>query len=126
MYYQASHTLVNSMSEATFLSQETVVKEFTFNVPDSAFAAWIAFAHQNSGKPYGVKEILGLAVVELAMAFGIKVNNPFKDAGATWICNQLITSGLETCDNVQPPMPLNDMDPKDTFQLVSSLPADLS
>ena len=28
-YFQASHTLVNYMSEATFLAQETVVKEFT-------------------------------------------------------------------------------------------------
>jgi len=126
MYYQASHTLVNSMSEEVFLAQETVIKEFTFGVSDAAFKAWRIFGDQNAGKPYGVKEIFGLAVVELAAMVGIKMHNPFKEAGATWICDQLIAAGLQQCNNVELPMPLDDMRPQDVYDLVASLPSNLS
>jgi hypothetical protein len=126
MYYQASHTLVNSMSAPVFLGQETVVEEFTFNVSDASFLACMQFAANQAGKPYGVKEIFGLAMVELAMAVNVRMHNPFKDAGETWICDQLLAALLETCENVRLPMPLDDMIPKDMFNLVSTLPSTLS
>jgi hypothetical protein len=126
MYYQASHTLVNTMSETVFLAQETVVQEFTFNVSDASFKACLQFAANQAGKPYGTMEICGLALCELALLVNIKINNPFKDAGTTWICDQLIAALLNTCENVKLPIPLNDMMPKDVHALVSSLPTDLS
>jgi hypothetical protein len=126
MYYQASHTLVNSMSAAVFLAQETVVQEFTFNVSDASFKQCLQFAANQAGKPYGTKEIIGLAYCELALIVDQKVNNPFKEAGETWICDQLIAALLETCENVVLPMPLDNMIPKDMFALVSTLPATLS
>ena len=49
-----------------------------------------------------------------------------KEAGETWVCNQLIAELLVTCENVKLPMPLDDMDPKDMFALVSTLPQTLS
>jgi hypothetical protein len=126
MIYQASHTLVNSMSEAVFLAQETVVQEFTFNVSDASFLACMQFAANQAGKPYGILEICGLALVNAAMVLNIKMQNPIKDAGTTWICDQLIAALLETCENVTLPIPLNDMMPKDMYSLVSALPATLS
>src|SRR5271156_4539134 len=60
MYYQASHTLVNCMSESVFLAQETPIYEFTFNVSDASFLKCMQFAANQSGKPYGVLEICGL------------------------------------------------------------------
>lgn len=126
MIYQASHTLVNSMSEAVFLAQETVVQEFTFNVSDASFKACMLYAANQAGKPYGVKEICGLALCEIALAVNIKMDNPIKDAGTTWICDQLIASLLQTCEDVTLPMPLNDMLPKNVFAMVSALPETLS
>lgn len=126
MYYQASHTLVNSMSETVFLAQETVVQEFTFNVSDASFLACMIFAANQAGKPYGTMEILGIAISEIAMIANVKIDNPFKDAGTTWICDQLIAELLATCENVKLPMPLDDMIPKDMFNLVSTLPTTLS
>jgi hypothetical protein len=126
VYFQASHTLVNYMGEVTFLSQETVVNEFTFQISDAAFLEMQQFAIDNAGKPYGILEICGLGLVELASAFGIKINNPFKDAGQTWVCDQLVASLLSTCTSIVLPMPLNNMTPKDVFNLVSTLPATLS
>jgi hypothetical protein len=126
MYYQASHTLVNSMSESVFLSQELPIYEFTFNVSDSSFLACMQFAANQAGKPYGVLEICGLGLVELASAVGIKSTNPFKDSGETWICDQLQAALLQTCENVKLPMPLDQMTPKDMYNLVSTLPQTLS
>jgi hypothetical protein len=126
MYYQASHTLVNSMSEPVFLSQETPVYEFTFNISDDSFLKCMQFAANQAGKPYGVLEILGLGCVELALAVGIKIQNPLRDAGTTWVCDQLQAQLLSTCENITLPMPLNNMTPKDMYNLVSSLPKTLS
>jgi hypothetical protein len=124
--YQASHTLVNYMSEATFSAQETIVKEFTFNVSDASFLTFQQFAIDNAGKPYGVEEIFGLGLVEIALAFNIKMHNPLKEAGSTWVCDQLVAAILSTCEQIALPMPLNDMTPKDVYALVSTLPSVLS
>jgi hypothetical protein len=126
MYFQASHSLVNYMSEAVFLAQETVVKEFTFNISDSCFLSTLQFAANQAGKPYGILEIFGLGIVDFALLFGVGVHNPFKDAGATWVCDQLVASLLNTCESVQLPMAINDMAPKDVYNLVSTLPQNLS
>ena len=80
VYYQASHTLVNYMGETTFLAQELPVKEFTFNISDASFLAVQQFAIANAGKPYGIMDICCLAFVNLALLFGLKIQNPFKDA----------------------------------------------
>jgi hypothetical protein len=126
VYYQASHTLVNYMGQATFLSQETVIQEFVFNVSDANFLAIQQFAIDNAGKPYGVLEIIGLAMVIACAKVGIKVNNPFKDAGSTWICDQLVAGILNSCDGVNLPVGLNNMTPLDAFNLVKTLPTNLS
>ena len=126
VYFQASHTLVNYMGESTFLAQETVVQEFNFIISDNSFLSVQQFAIDNAGKPYGTLEICGLALVQIASLFGIKMQNPFKDAGTSWICDQLQAALLETCENVSLPMPLNEMKPKDMYNLVSSLPTNLS
>jgi hypothetical protein len=126
MIYQASHTLVNYMSLPVFLAQETVVQEFVFNVSDDSFVATIKNAANQAGKPYGVKEIFGLALVNLAALCSIKIQNPVKDAGTTWVCDQLVAYLLNLCENVKLPMPLNDMTPEDVYNLVASLPSDLS
>lgn len=80
----------------------------------------------NAGKPYGVKEILGLACVLVYAKLGFKVNNPFKEAGTTWICNQLVAGILDSCDGIDLPTDINDMTPIDTYNLVQSLPKKLS
>lgn len=126
VYFQASHTAVNYMGEDLFLSQEKVVQEFNFQVSDASFVSVQQFALANVGKPYGILSICGLALVQLTSLFGIKMHNPFKDAGETWICDQIIAALLENYENVKLPMPLNDMTPKDMFPLVSSLPPVLS
>jgi hypothetical protein len=126
MYWQASHTLVNSMDSEVFLGQETVIQEFTFQVSDAAFVAWMDFCEEQDGKPYGVLEIFGLAAVQLASLVGIKITNPIREAGETWICDQVIAAGLAACENITLPTPLDNMRPQDVYALVQTLPPTLS
>ena len=126
MIAQASHTEVNTMGETVFLTQETVVQEFTFQVSDASFLAIQQWVADNLGKPYGVLEICGLAVVQLALVFSVKINNPVKDEGVTFVCDQLVAALLSTCEKVVLPEPINNMTPKDVYDMVSTLPAVLS
>lgn len=126
MVFQASHSLVNSMSLPVFLAQETVVKEFTFNISEETFKKTMIFAANQAGKPYGVMEICGLALVELCALVGLKIQNPVKDEGSTYICDQLVAAILNECENVVLPTNVNNMDPKDVYALVSGLPSTLS
>lgn len=125
VYYQASHTLVNYMTPPTFLGQEIVIEEFVFNVSDDNFKAIRQFAFDQAGKPYGTMQIVGLAWVLICAKLGFKVRNPFRGAGTTWICDQLIMGILDECDNIDLPEDVNDMDPLDAYNLVVTLPKDL-
>jgi len=126
VYYQASHDLVNYMGQSTFLGQETVIQEFVFNVSDTNMKTIRQFAIDQAGKPYGVMEIIGLAYVLICAKLGIKANNPFKDAGTTWICDQLVAGILSACDGVKLPTDVNNMTPLDVNNLVNTLPPNLS
>ena len=126
VHYQASHTFVNYMGEKVFKSQETTTREFDFIVSDRSFVKIQQFAIDAMGKPYGVLSILGLAYVQILKYFGIKKSNPFRDNGETYVCSQLVASILKTCENVKMPENINDITPKDLFDIVSKLPKKLS
>lgn len=122
IYYQASHTLVNEMSEAQFLSQEKVVYSFDFQISPEVKKAAKTFAIDNLGKPYGVLSCVGLGLVQVCKWFGIKIHNPFRDAGATYICDQFIAALLVAVQNITLPMNINDMTPKDLYPVIANLP----
>src|SRR5579859_6646788 len=87
MYYQASHTMLNSMSEEIFLGQEQIIYSFDFQVDDSIAINIRRFAQQRMGLPYGTVSAIGLAYVQLAKYAGQNVHNPFKEVGATYVCS---------------------------------------
>lgn len=126
VYFQASHQAVNIMGNEIFLSQETVIKEFQFNISDTSFKNIHAFIIDNVGKSYGILSLIGLTWIQIGLLLNKKWHNPFADAGQTWICDQLIAAVLNSCENITLPMNINDMTPKDVYDLVSTLPTDLS
>lgn len=126
VYYQASYDLVNSMDSTTFLSQEKVIKEFNFQISDKSFKSIQEFMLSNAGKPYSVLEICGLALMISLSFFDINIQNPFKEAGKGWICDQLIAALLNECENIILPCNINNLTPKDVYNIVSKLPEVLS
>jgi hypothetical protein len=122
VYYQASHTFVNVMEEVEWLTQETIVDRFDFQVNQAVKDSLKAFAIANLGKPYGLLSILGLSYVQIMSWFRVKVNNPFRDEGQTFVCSQFAAALLEQCSDVSIPENINNITPKDMHILISSLP----
>ena len=125
IYFQASHSSVNFMSEERFLAEETVIKEFEFLVCDSKFNQMQDFALDTSAEPYGIATIFGLGYVIVAKKLGFKVHNPIRSASDTPVCSQLIAELLKNLD-VPLLMIIDDITPKDLMPIVQNLPSDLN
>jgi uncharacterized protein YycO len=96
MIFQASRLYVNLISEEEFLADNVIVQEFEIVLSDDKMAAMLQFAGKQLGKPYGIKESLGLAIVRIAELFGKTINNPFSFDGSTYVCSELVGY---VCDN---------------------------
>ncbi len=89
MIFQASKMAVNLVSEDMFLSENIVVKEFEVDITDQQMKDILEFTADNLGKPYGIKECVGLGIVRVAQLFGKRINNPFSFDGSTYVCSEL-------------------------------------
>jgi hypothetical protein len=90
LIYQASGAAVNFMGAGLFDKNNTVVAEYPVTLTDPNYITMMQFAIDNSGRPYGVKAVIGLFFVTIAAAFGKKISNPFNDNGETDFCTQLV------------------------------------
>jgi hypothetical protein len=123
IYYQASHMAVNCMSENMWLTQEEIIESFQFEIDDKLQIDFKTFAIEKLGLPYGVVSIFGLGIVQFFKLFGKKINNPFKEAGATYVCSQLIAALLENAKVISlNSVDLNNMTPEDLHAIVENLP----
>lgn len=125
IYYQASHTMVNYMSKERFLAEETIVKEFEFQISDDKFVKMQDFCLDKSAEPYGVLSIIGFSLKIILSKIGINIKNPIKDANKAPVCSQLVALIIECLDGSIKIDP-NDMDPFDLMKVVDKLPKILS
>jgi hypothetical protein len=86
LVYQASGVSVNFTNHEVFLSKNEVVNEFEFDITDEAFDKYMRFAMTNAGKPYGMLQVLGIAICFL---FNLK-RNPFRSGRADYVCSELV------------------------------------
>lgn len=89
MIFQASSLVVNLMSEDEFLTKNVIVQEFDVELADDKMQTMLQFAGAQLGKPYGIKECFGLAIVRIAELLGKRINNPFGFDGTTYVCSEL-------------------------------------
>lgn len=120
LIYQASSTMVNFMNMETFNEEALVVSETQVKVTQDQRSKIIQFAIDNCGKPYGIKDIIGLAWVKLNSWIGREVKNPFSDKDSTLICSELTSIVLRDCLNIVLPKDPDDMTPLDVYQLLDN------
>lgn len=118
LIYQASGTMINFMSPDVFESNNFVLKEFTINVSDDDMKKTIQFAIDNAGKPYSMKEVLGLAVVRIAEIFGKKIKNPWADGTAGYVCCILVAYILQNIDDVEIASDVFSISPKELYEFL--------
>jgi hypothetical protein len=121
LIYQASGLAVNFMGSDVFDSINDTVVAFELEVSCENRKAMVQFAIDNAGKPYGLKEILGLAYVRIAELCGKTVKNPFKDGAHTYVCSELVSYMLQQYDGAVLPKDYEDMTPKDVYDYLMLL-----
>jgi hypothetical protein len=113
LIYQASHDMMNFMSRQVFESNNAVIEEFTIEITDEAYDHLMYKAIQLVGKPYGVKQILGIAV---ARVLNLKTN-PFHTRQDTYTCSEWCGMVLKELGYVLPKDP-NLITPKDVYKVL--------
>jgi hypothetical protein len=121
LIYQASSTMVNFMNEATFNEHNEVVREFTLDVPELIKRSVIQYSIDQVGKPYGVKEAFGLAIIRLGEILGQRWKNPFADGHQSFVCSELVADILIDVLWDQSGIVPDDITPKDLFELLEKI-----
>lgn len=124
LIYQASHTMLNFMGEEVFRSENTPIKEFNIEILDETKKSVIQFAIDNAGKPYGIREVFGLAVVRVAEILGFKIKNPTRMRN--YVCSVLVAKILEDHLQLDVPGEIADATPKTLFEYISNIEHTLS
>ncbi len=115
LIYQASGLAVNFVGLDFFLSKNTIVDEFDFDVSDETYVKLMQFCIDNAGKPYGSKQLVGMGIKKLGF------ENPFRDGKQTYVCSEMaayiikefISGGIGT--------DLDDIDPRAVHEYLSSI-----
>jgi hypothetical protein len=116
VYYQASGLEVNCVSEAEFLSLETIVYQKNIQASDSVFVTGKTFSINQLGKPYDILAIFGFALQILLGTVNIKINNPFKANGSQFVCSQFAGAYIDTCENIK--MDITNMTPATLYETI--------
>lgn len=122
MIYQASGSKVNFMGYDLFHEGNVVVVEYEVSLQDENYKKMMQFAIDNSGRPYGIKQAFGMAIVRLAEVLGRTIRNPFKDEGKTFVCSEMGAYILENYAHVIISKEIDDITPKDLWSYFQSIP----
>lgn len=85
--YQASGLAVNFMNIDIFLSENTIVEEYEFNLPDGKRDDLIAFFIKYAGAHYETLALIKLLLIVGSERFGIKMD--IKGDDNKFICSEL-------------------------------------
>lgn len=109
LIYQASGLQVNFVGQDTFYKTNKVIAEFTIPVTPEQKTTFLQKAVDIAGRPYGMKQVLGIGLVRAAAGINVKINNPWADGNHTYVCSELAADFLndlgfefEDLDNITP------------------------
>lgn len=118
--YQASSVMINFMGTHVFESENNIIAEFSVDMTPESKKALMVFAIDNAGKPYSMKEVLGLSVVRIAEMLGFKISNPFKAGTDEYVCSVLGAYILENFASTDVPGDYQDVNPKVLYEFLSA------
>lgn len=122
--YQASSVMINFMGTKVFENDNIIVKEFSVDMTSDTKRDLMKFAIDNAGKPYSMKEVLGLAIVRIAELLGKKIENPFKTGTDEYVCSVLGAYILENFGGTDVPGDFENVTPKMLYEfLLTKLPS---
>ena len=114
MIAQAAHGMVNEMSFVRFCEDNTVVKQYDFDITPDQYKTLIEAIEDNLGVPYGYMELIWIAIKKL---FHVEVN--IHDHDDTYICSEFVGRLLEIL-NIIKPADLDFLTPSDLDKLIQA------
>jgi len=89
MVFQASGLIVNYTNYRVFQERSTTIEEYEIEVPDEVYTLGEMLRVTEAGKPYSMKEIVGLLWILFMRNMGRRVSNPFRDGSSSYVCVEL-------------------------------------
>jgi hypothetical protein len=121
LIYQASHSMVNFMGVNVFNEENITTDEFRLDISDQNLKDMMAFAIDNAGKHYGIKQAIGMGIVRVAEIFGKYIKNPFADRAHTYVCSELCAHILKEFAGTSIPRDIDDITPKDVYVYLQAI-----
>lgn len=85
--FQSSKGMVNYMSKSVFLTENAVVNEFEFELPEEIYRDMRIELHANAGLKYALMQNVGVIITDIAKFFGKEMKNPWKKG---YNCSELV------------------------------------
>lgn len=111
--YQASGLSVNFINSKSFDEINDTLHAYQIDLTDKQHREFMHFAMTNAGKPYGIKQILGIVLSK----FGIK-STKFNDGSDSYICSELVAKVLMDHKDLKLDKPVDMVTPKDLFEIM--------
>lgn len=89
LVYQATGAGVYFIGLPAFKDHYEIVEEYALTVSEEGKKKLLRWAVDNSGKPYGRLQCLGIGLRRLALIIGIRIKNPFSNEGEAYVCTEL-------------------------------------
>lgn len=109
---QASHGFVNLVSEAIFIEENIIVKEYAVECTPDQYLEILTFTHNNLGKPYSKLQLILIGIKKL---LHIQINH--FDRGASYICSEF-AARLCSFAGIKVPSELDYVDPSDLDKIL--------
>lgn len=108
--FQASQLTVNLMG-SYFFENNNIIDEFELPISKNNKKDLLNFCYNTIGKPYSIKEAIGLALIRIFQLFDIKFNNPFNG----YVCSTLVGYILKGYLNKDISDNINNLSPLDIY-----------
>jgi hypothetical protein len=121
--FEAVGSGIRVIGNHQFKKKALVVEIYQIEVPDEALVKIDQYSHDQSGKPYGYKHILGLALMRGVNAIlkpftSKRIGNPYKDGKYSQICVEAASYVLEECAGVDVPGEIENYGLKEVIEFV--------
>ena len=89
LVYHATSDGVYFVGLEEFLKHNEIIKQKEVILTETERIMALRFCIDNSGKPYGYTQLLGIGVIKIAAKINIQiVENPFADGSTTFVCTE--------------------------------------
>ena len=115
LLYEAANGYVNFRSLELWNEKNKVVTEFEINMSDEQMQVLLKWCVRNSGKPYSVKQLVGIGWNYVRKAFNYPPKNIFKNEEDGIVCSEVLARILSVVYGIDTGIDFDLVDPRDIY-----------